>query len=70
MQGSDAVWGWMLAGLGDSRHTGGGPGTRGVNGKVHGTDGVDLGEAEPNEAEEVSGGRAELWALREVGDCG
>lgn len=30
---------------------------------------LDLGEAEPKEAEEVSGGRAELWVLRDVGGC-
>lgn len=41
----------------------------GVNGKVQKRAGADLGEAEPNEAEEVSGGRAELWMLRDVGGC-
>lgn len=42
-------------------------GTVGVNGKVQDIAGADLGEAEPNEAEEVSGGRAELWMWRDVG---
>lgn len=35
-------------------------GTVGVNGKVQDPAGADLGEAEPNEAEEVSGGRADV----------
>lgn len=38
-------------------------GTGGVNGKVQDPTGADLGEAEPNEAEEESGGRAELGML-------
>lgn len=41
-----------------------------VNGKVQDTAGADLGEAERNEAEEVSGGRAELWVLRAVCEGG
>lgn len=46
------------------------PGTWGVNSKVCGTAGVDFGEAEPDEAEEVSSGRAEVWAWREIRVCG
>lgn len=42
-------------------------GTVGVNGKVQDIAGVDVGEAEPKEAEDISGGRAELWMFGDVG---
>lgn len=42
-------------------------GTVGVNGEVQDATGADLGEAEPDEAEEVPGGRAGLWMLGGVG---
>lgn len=45
-----------------------GPGIWRVNSKVQA--GADLGEEEPNKAEVVSGGRAEVWAPRGVGVCG
>lgn len=54
MQCRDAGW----AGGGLYNRSSAEPGTLGVNGKVQGTAGEHLGEAEPDEAEEASGERA------------
>lgn len=71
VQGTNLVQGCWLGREGASTSgSSAGPGTLGVNGKVHGTAGGDLGEAEPDEAEEVSGGRTEVKVLGDVWICG